>query len=157
MVAFLTVHNIWNVALCGSVSRPTRFEASWCLDFQGQAAKKPWKCRHSFKILRTITQQQCIIFHKPGTFLDRARWISIQKRLETTLHKPLDKRKKDIPVNNEPTHFRCCFMLSVPKNSQGAPNCDRTVQLFEALPPRCHRIETHLKKYIYVYYVCYFH
>jgi hypothetical protein len=41
-------------------------------------------------------------------------------------------------------------MLSVPKNSQGAPNCDRTVQLFDALPPRCHRIETHLQKKIYV-------
>jgi hypothetical protein len=42
----------------------------------------------------------------------------------------------------------------VPKNSHGAPNCDITVQLFEALPPRCHRIETHLeKKIIYIYNV----
>ena len=109
------------------------------------------KALWSFEIFRTITQQQSVIFQKPGIFLDRARWISIQKRLETALHKPLDKRKEDI--NNQPTHFRCCFVLSVPKNSQGAPNCDRTVQLFEALPPRCHRIETHLKqKNIYILY-----
>lgn len=34
---------------------------------------------------------------------------------------------------------------SEPMKEHGAPSCDRTVQEFEAFPPRCQRCDKHLK------------